>query len=450
VAVFINRNTAAATMDLNFAAFPFVSASVYQTAGTNKFQPLGAAGSQLTLPPESLTTVVLEKFVNVGPASNPTPANGAASVALSSGLNWTSGSNAVTHAVYLDTSSNAVALATNTSPEFKGIVATNLFNPALYGGNTYYWRVDEIAGGNTNTGVIWSFRTGPAPALAHRYSFSETGGATVADSEGGPAWNGTVFNGGTLASGQLTLASASSQHVNLPPGIISTLSNFTITAWVRLNSAAGWARIFDFGNNTASYMFLTPTNGGAGGRLRFGITTNSAGGEQQITGPTALSVGVWHHVAVTLNGNTGVLYLNGVSQATNASMTLKPFNLGNTGNNYLGRSQWSDPYLNGQLDEFRIYSVAHSAPEIAALAGLGPNQLLSTDSPSLSLATTPTTLTLTWSLASAGFTVQSRTNLALGDWVNVASPTPQISGGQWQVTLTPPVDTGAIYYRLMK
>jgi hypothetical protein len=47
---------------------------------------------------------------------------------------------------------------------------------------------------------------------------------------------------------------------------------------------------------------------------------------------------------VTLNGNTGILYLNGVAQGTNASMTLRPATLGNTVNNYLGRSQWADPY----------------------------------------------------------------------------------------------------------
>lgn len=451
VAVFINRSTNSATMDLNFAAFPFVSSGVYQTAGTNKFRSLGAAGSQLTLPPESLTTVVLDKYVNVGPASNPTPANGAPSVALNLGFNWTAGSNAVLHAVYLGVSSNAVFSATLASAEFKGYATNNVFASAvLYGGATYYWRVDEIAGGSTNTGVVWAFSTVPAPALAHRYSFSESGGTTVADSEGGPAWNGAVFNGGNLASGQLTLASASSQYASLPPGIVSTLSNFTITAWVRLNSAAGWARIFDFGNNTTQYMFLTPTNGAAGGRLRFGITTNSAGGEQQITGPTALSVGVWHHVAVTLNGNTGVLYLNGVPQATNASMTLRPATLGSTVNNYLGRSQWADPYLNGQLDEFRIYSVAYSAAEIAALNALGPNELLSSASPALSLAATPPTLTLTWPLAAAGFTLQARTNLVLGNWVNITSPAPQISGAQWQVTLPPPAGAGAIYYRLIK
>jgi hypothetical protein len=35
----------------------------------------------------------------------------------------------------------------------------------------------------------------------------------------------------------------------------------------------------------------------------------------------------------------------------------------------------------------------------------------------------------------AGFTVQSRTNLALGNWLNVTSPAPQIVGSNWQVAL---------------
>lgn len=450
VAVFINRSTnTTSTVDLNFASFPFVNSAVYQTAGANKFQMLGPAGSQLTMPPESLTTVVLDKFVNVGAASNPAPVPGATSVALNANLSWSPGSNALTRVLYLGTSSNAVAQATVTAPEFRGILTNTIFTPALFGGATYFWRVDEIAGGNTNVGAVWSFSTVPLPALAHRYSFNETGGTSTADSEGGPAWNGTVFNGGTLAGGQLTLASASSQYANLPPGIVSTLSNFTIAAWVRLNSTANWARIFDFGNNTTSYMFLTPQNGSTT-RLRFGITTNSAGGEQQITGPAALGVGVWYHVAVTLNGNTGILYVNGVAQGTNTSLTLKPAMLGNTGNNYLGRSQWADPYLNGQLDEFRIYSVAYSAAEIAAMAALGPNQLLSGDSPPLNWAATSTTLTLTWPLASAGYTVQSRTNLVLGDWVSMVSPAPQIIGGQWQVVLPVSANTGSIFYRLSK
>ena len=260
-----------------------------------------------------------------------------------------------------------------------------------------------------------------------------------------------MVNGGSFASGQLTLASGSQQHVTLPSGIVSTLTNFTIETWVRLNSTANWMRIFDFGSNTTTNMFLTPQNG-ENGRVRFAITTGGAGGEQRITAATAtMSSGVWYHVAVTLNGNTGILYLNGTPVGTNNALTLRPANLGSTINNYLGRSQYAgDSYLNSTFDEFRIYSVPLSAAELAATHALGPDQLLSTESPALSLAISASNLTLSWPLASAGYVVQSRTNLLLGNWMNVAVPAPQISGGQWQVTLPVSTETPATFYRLTK
>lgn len=451
VLVMINTNAVtSAALDLNAANFPFVESGVYQTSNTNYyFKPLGQAGSQLSLPPRSLTTVVLEKFVAVGPASNPAPAQNAIGVGYDTALNWSPGSNAVTHLVYLGLSSNSVAQATPASAEFKGALTNAALATALSGGATYYWRVDEVAGVNTNIGAVWSFSTAPLPALAHRYSFGETGGTNIADSIGGLAWTGTLPNNGTFSSGRLTLSAAASQHARLPAGIVSGLTNFTVEAWVRLTTTNNWTRIFDFGDNTTRYMFLTPQNGSTS-RLRFGITTNSSGGEQQITGTVALTSNVWHHVAVTLNGNTGILYQNGVAVGTNTGITLKPATLGVTTNNFLGRSQWSDPYLNGALDEFRIYSVALSAAEIAATYALGPDEVLSTDSPAMSCNASSASLTLTWPLASAGFTLQSRTNLVEGIWVNVASPAPQIVGGQWQVVLPVPAGTGATYYRLKK
>jgi hypothetical protein len=106
--------------------------------------------------------------------------------------------------------------------------------------------------------------------------------------------------------------------------------------------------------------------------------------------------------------------------------------------------------LNGVFDEFRIYTVPLSRVEIAATYALGPNQLLSTNSPSITVAANATNLILTWPLASAGFTLQSRTNLVLGSWANVASPAPQIVGGQWQVALPVSTSTDSTFYRLFK
>ena len=449
VAVFINKDVVATAVNVNFGSFPYFLSSVYQTAGTNKFQPLGSVGSQITLPAQSLTTVVLDKFVAVGAAFNPSPANGATNVAFNVALGWTPGSNAVSNAIFLGTDSNAVAQATTTSPQFLGVTTNNNFSPALSLATNYFWRVDEIVGANTNIGVLWSFAVAPLPTLVHRYSFAETGGVSVLDSVGGAAWTGTLPASGTLSGGQLTLASVSSQYASLPAGIVSTLTNFTIEAWVKLNSTANWTRIFDFGNNTTSYMYLTPQNGSTS-RLRFGITTNGSGGEQQINGAAALTTGIWHHVAVTRNGLMGILYQNGVAVGTNVGMTIKPSNLGSTANNYLGKSQFADPYFNGSLDEFRIHSVALSAAEIAATYALGVNSLLSTNSPAIGLSNTPASLTLAWPLASAGFIVQSRTSLTAGSWVNVTSLAPQIIGGQWQVILGVSNSLDSTFYRLIK
>jgi hypothetical protein len=223
----------------------------------------------------------------------------------------------------------------------------------------------------------------------------------------------------------------------------------TIIAWVNLNTSSNWCRIFDFGKNTTTNMFLTPQNGSSS-TVRFAITTNGGANEQQINCSSTLTTGAWHQVAVTLKAGTGILYLDGVPAGTNFGLTLNPSSLGSTGNNYIGKSQYSDPYLNGSLEEFRIHNVALSAGEIAATAALGPGQLLSTNSPPMGLVMTETNLTMSWPLANAGFALQSRTNLMFGNWVNVTSVAPQIVGNQWQVPLPQPTDAGSTFYRLAK
>ena len=140
----------------------------------------------------------------------------------------------------------------------------------------------------------------------------------------------------------------------------------TIAAWVNLDTVSNWMRIFDFGSGTATNMFLTPKNG-ANGKIRFAIKNNGSA-EQIIDGQAVLPTGGWHHVAVTLNGSTGILYVDGVQVGTNTAMTLKPSTLGATTQNWIGRSQYTDPYLDGRVDDFRIYNSAMSASQIMHLA----------------------------------------------------------------------------------
>ncbi|MBN1361419.1 MAG: LamG domain-containing protein, partial [Sedimentisphaerales bacterium] len=109
-----------------------------------------------------------------------------------------------------------------------------------------------------------------------------------------------------------------------------------------------------------------------GNAMEFAITTAAGGGESQVTAPSALPTG-WHHVAITVDGVAGqlVLYLDGAVVAEGPTTTL-PSNLGNTTQNWIGRSQYTaDPYFGGSVDDFRIYSRALTEPEVRYLVG-GP------------------------------------------------------------------------------
>jgi hypothetical protein len=113
--------------------------------------------------------------------------------------------------------------------------------------------------------------------------------------------------------------------------------------------------------------------------MRFAITTAAGAGESMLTAPEMLPAG-WHHVAVVINGTsrTMQLYLDGAVVVSGTTNTL-PSNLGNTTQNWLGRSQYPDPYFNGSLDDFRIYSRALSSAEVAWLAEQTPVIDMNTD-----------------------------------------------------------------------
>ena len=70
---------------------------------------------------------------------------------------------------------------------------------------------------------------------------------------------------------------------------------------------------------------------------------------------------------MTLSGGTGRMYVNGDEVASNPNMTLTPADMGNTTQDYIGRSQYPDPLLNASVDDFQIYDRALSAGEISAL-----------------------------------------------------------------------------------
>ncbi len=227
-------------------------------------------------------------------------------------------------------------------------------------------------GGVTDTQSIQV--TAPPQTLIHRYSFT----SDASDSEG--VADGTLSGGATVSGGQVVL-NGSSAYVDLPNNLFTNLNSLSFEAWFTDNGGNGWARLWDFGNSSGgegkqgggvSYMFLSVPAGFGGVRGCY----NPGSGEQIVDVAAPPSVGVEHHLVWTQDANSQVakLYLDGALVGENDSFTATPAAIGSTVNDWLGRSQYNDPYFYGSIDEFRIYSAALSAAEVAQNLQLGPDE----------------------------------------------------------------------------
>ena len=190
-------------------------------------------------------------------------------------------------------------------------------------------------------------------------------GTLVTGAAGAP---GHSFAAGRIGNA-LDLSYANEGYVTLPAGLLADACEATIATWVYINSNVNaWTRIWDFGQDTTSYMFLTPITN-TDDLARFGMSICGNTQEEVITGQAPIATLTWTHVAVVLGPSGGTLYVDGAPVGTNSSMTLRPADLGSTPYNYIGRSQFSDdPYLDADIDDFRVYDRALSPEEIQALA----------------------------------------------------------------------------------
>lgn len=233
-------------------------------------------------------------------------------------------------------------------------------------GENYYYRVLAVSelGESAPSNVI---EVDVGPKLLAHYTFDETEAGQVS-SIAGEASTATLHGEPEFISGKVGNAIAldgTDDYVELPEGIVSELADFSIASWVYLDGDANLTRLFDFGDDDQRYMTFGPD---IRDQSCFKITKVSYHGDRSICVNT-VPADQWVHVAITLKGNTGILYLDGEEAARN-EIDLTPMQLGpSTKQNWLGRSQYSgDPLLAGRIDEFRLYSGALSAEEVAELA----------------------------------------------------------------------------------
>jgi hypothetical protein len=210
-------------------------------------------------------------------------------------------------------------------------------------------------------------------SIVHRYSFDDEGKDSVGSA------HGTLMGGATVNGGALVLSGAQSgQYLDLPNGLLGSLSNATFEAWVTWTGSAGgdWQRVFDFGSSTApegqgggtgnKYLFLSTR--------KFRACYTSASPPSEIFTDATLEFPTTEqaHVAVVVNAtaHTLSLYLNG-NGVGNQPLEL-PLSAISDVNNWLGRSQFgADEYFAGKIAEFRIYSAALTGPQLKTSIKMG-------------------------------------------------------------------------------
>ena len=154
-----------------------------------------------------------------------------------------------------------------------------------------------------------------------------------------------------------------SGYAQAPNGVWFS-SDFTIEGWVFVRNYNSWSRLIDFADGPGTNLVYLALSGGTTGFPYMGVFTNNNNGTPTLQANTQLPLNQWTHLAATLKGTTGTIYINGIPVGT-GTLNLPP-NVVRT-NNYIGRSNYSqDGYANALFDDIRIWNVARTQSQIQA------------------------------------------------------------------------------------
>jgi hypothetical protein len=300
--------------------------------------------------------------------------------------------------------------------------------PAAYSTNGAAWPGYDVVWHLKESGFPFADSTEQYPAL--------TGTAPVPTL--GEIGHGESFNGSSefLNTGPLNLGPA-----------------FTLSAWVKLNSAETniqtiWANK-PGGWNSAGVALYVNTYNTKDGKL-FLETGDGVTGLDAESAAGAVGAGQWHFVAAAVNETAGTaqLYVDGTNCTASGSIVTDFPN--QTAMN-LGRITNNAYYFNGVLDETRIQSGAQSANWLSASwatvvsnATFESYSAVAQQTPALTVGLVGAGTSLSWGGSGVGFALYTATNLLAPVWL-LATNQPVFSNNQWQVTLPASGDNGCFY-----
>jgi hypothetical protein len=305
-------------------------------------------------------------------ASNPSPSDSAKEVSVPALLSWTcsdpDAGDILKYDLYIGVLNSADSLIDT------NLTSTTYSLSGLQNYHSYCWKIiAKDDKGLTTVSPVWRFITKaipPTQGLMAYYPFN--GNANDASGNGN---NGTV-NGATLTTdrfgrtGHAYLFNGSSNNINCGNPQNNSLdlgTNATLSAWVNFNSVGNGYQVLigkDIGPGNCIDKWIMWYNAYSNNYVT-SFTINWTGCSQGWLGSNVWTpiTGQWYHIAIAKSGNQYTFFLNGNQNGyTTTTVAVPDVNADLT----LGMADGGN-FLNGSLDDVRIYNYALSTAEIQQL-----------------------------------------------------------------------------------
>jgi hypothetical protein len=209
--------------------------------------------------------------------------------------------------------------------------------------------------------IVPSHGYGAPAGLVAGYTFDENSGAVAGDVSGngnqgaisGPTWTTGKYGSALRFNGTnalVTIADSASLDVT---------NKFTIEAWVNPSASSAWRTVVmkEAPSGLAYALYSHNSGNRPAAYVRIGTSDTS------LNGSAALALNTWSHLAMTYDGASIRLYINGVlrgtrSAAGSAAVSTGPLTIG-------GNAVWGE-YFAGSIDEARLYNRVLTAAEITS------------------------------------------------------------------------------------